>query len=598
MVHTSSTEIETRNIEQKIMKNYWQKNWFKPLLFLIIGLLIGWLIFGGGNGHENDHSGHDHVSVNEVWTCSMHPSIRDDGPGSCPICGMDLIPASAAEADDDAFSMVMSEAALRLAEIQVTHVKRERPTLKVWAPGRVETDETKEATISGHFNGRIIRLHVDFTGAEVREGQPLATVWSDDLITAQRELLEAYNRSELRPEVYRAARQKLRYWELKDHQIDAIIEKGEPLREVDILSPVTGTVIQRGVSRGDYFSAGTTLFEIADLSSVWITADVAETDIALLRTGIPLSFALRSRPGETHEAQISWIDPQLNSASRTTRVRAEADNPGGMLKPGMLLSGTIGISLPDEGLLVPASAVLWTGPRSIVYVYDGSGDSARFEAREVTLGHRAGDYYVIEDGLEEGEQVIFHGAFKIDSEMQLSDRFSMMNRDKGRLAPDDPHDREVKDVRDGVSEDFRPEFTAFIETYLEVKGALVESDFSEASSKASRMTEQLEAIGEHRNDGDAHMLWMEMYGNIAGHLRPAADAGDIETLRGEFRFLSDILVDAVKAFGIDGVVYQQYCPMAFGDEGAFWLSREDQIMNPYLPETMLMCGEVIERIEN
>ena len=580
------------------MKNLWQTNWFKPLLFLIIGLLIGWLIFGGGNGHENDHEGHDHASANEVWTCSMHPSIRDDGPGSCPICGMDLIPASAAEADDDAFSMVMSESALRLAEIQVTPVKRERPVVNVWAPGRIETDETKDAVISGHFNGRITRLHVDFTGAEVREGQPLASVWSDDLITAQRELLEAYNRRDSRPQIYSAARQKLRFWELQDHQIDAIIEKGEPMSEVDILSPVTGTVMQRGVSRGDYFSAGTTLFQITDLSSVWITADVAETDIALLRTGIPVNVALRSMPGETHEAQITWIDPQLNSSSRTVRVRAEANNPAGTLKPGMQLSGNIEISLPDEKLMAPASAVLWTGPRSIVYVYDGSGDSARFEAREVTLGHRAGEYYVIEDGLEDGEEVVFHGAFKIDSEMQLSGRYSMMNRDRGRLAPDDPHSREVEDVRDEVSDDFRIEFTAFIEAYLEVKDALVESDFDEASVKAGQMKEQLEAIGEHRNDGRAHVLWMEMYNDILGHIRPAANAGDIEALRGEFRFLSDILVDAVKAIGIEGVVYQQYCPMAFDDEGAFWLSRENQIMNPYLPETMLMCGEVIERIDN
>lgn len=579
------------------MKNLWQKPWFKPVLFLIIGLLAGWLIFGGGHEQEHDHEGHEHASADEVWTCSMHPSIRDDGPGTCPICGMDLIPASAAEADDDAFSMVMSESALRLAEIQITPIKKERPTVKVWAPGRIETDETREATISGHFNGRITRLHVDFTGAEVRSGEPLASVWSDDLITAQRELLEAYSRRESRPEIYRASRQKLRYWELQDHQIDAIIEKGEPMREVDILSPVTGTVMQRGVSRGDYFSAGTTLFKIADLSSVWITADVAETDISLLRTGNPVSFTLRSRPGETHEAQISWIDPQLNTNRRTVRVRAEAENPRGVIRPGMQLAGNIEVAMRDEKLVVPASAVLWTGPRSLVYVFDGSGDSARFEAREVTLGHRAGDYYVIEEGLEEGEEVVFHGAFKIDSEMQLSDRFSMMNRDKGRLAPDDPHDRKVEDVSDEVSEDFRAEFTAFIEMYLEVKDALVESDFDEASAKAGRMKEQLEAIGEHRNDGNAQVLWMEMYNNISAHLRPPADADDIEALRGEFRFLSDLLVDAVKAFGVEGVVYAQYCPMAFDDEGAFWLSAEEQIMNPYLPETMLMCGEVIERIE-
>lgn len=581
------------------MKNVLQKKWFLPLVFLITGLLLGWLVFGGSHEHEPEdaHAGHDHATADEVWTCSMHPSVRDDGPGTCPICGMDLIPATSSEVDQDAFSLVMTESAARLAEIQVTHVQKERPKIHLWAPGRIEIDERKLAVIPGHFNGRITRLYVDHTGAYVKEGEPLAAVYSDDLITAQRELLEAHNRRSQNPAFYRAARQKLRYWDLHEHQIDAIIENGDPIQHLDILAPLSGYVTVREVSRGDYFSAGSTLFQIADLSSVWVNFDVFESDISMLNTGMPVNFSLKSLPGETHEARISWIDPQLDASKRTVRVRADAQNRDGLLKPGMLISGTIEIIQPEEKLMVPASSVLWTGPRSLVYVYDRDAESPRFEAREVTLGHRTGDFYVIEDGLEEGEEVVFNGAFKIDSEMQLADRFSMMNRDKGIIAPEDPHEREIEDVSESVSDDFRSEFTAFIETYLEAKDALVVSDFDAASQQTSQMKNQLEAIGEHRNEGGAHVLWMEVYGNIAGHLRPAAEAENLDQMRSEFRFLSNLLVDAVKSFGIDGVVYQQYCPMAFDDEGAYWLSREEQIQNPYLPETMLGCGEVIERIE-
>ncbi len=580
------------------MKSKIRNNWPFALVFLLIGLLLGWLLFGS-SGHDS-HDSHDHsteeAAADEVWTCSMHPSIRDDGPGTCPICAMDLIPASAAEADDDAFSMTMTESAMRLAEIQVVEAKFERPEINVRAPGVITTDERTQNTISAHFSGRITELNVNYTGARVREGQPMATVYSDDLIIAQRELLESYRRRNANPGLYESARQKLLFWDIREEQIDMIIEKGEPVRQLEILAPASGVVTELGVSRGDYFRSGTTLFTISDLSRVWINFDLFEDESHFVKTGQTIHFSTRTNPGAKHEATITWVDPLLDTSRRTVRARAEARNRSGELRPGMLLNGELFVETDEAKVLIPSSAVLWTGPRSMVYVYEKRDDSHRFEAREVTLGNRAGDYYVIEEGLEEGEQVVFHGAFKIDSEMQLSDRFSMMNRDKGRL-PEDPHNREVQDVSDEVSEDFRAEFTAFIEMYLEVKDALVESDFDEASAKTGQMKEQLEAIGEHRNDGDAHVLWMEMYGNIAGHLRPVANAGDIETLRSEFRFLSDMLVDAVKAFGIEGVVYQQYCPMAFDDEGAFWLSTEEQIKNPYLPETMLMCGEVIERIE-
>jgi Cu(I)/Ag(I) efflux system membrane fusion protein len=262
--------------------------------------------------------------------------------------------------------------------------------------------------------------------------------------------------------------------------------------------------------------------------------------------------------------------------------------------------------------MVPATAVLWTGPRSLVYVKDPTADVPRFQVREVEVGMRSGDFYVIENGLEEGELVVFNGAFRIDSEMQLADSFSMMNRTPGAGAvPVHDHgqmqDRpgregsgrhtQIIDHSDHIPDDFRSEVSGLVQTYLDLKDALVASDFGEARRKATEAEQKLEAIGEHRLDGDAHTAWMQTWNNLQGHLRPMAASGDIEALRAEFRYLSDQMVVTVKSFGIEGVVYQQYCPMAFGDEGAYWLSSEEQIRNPYLPETMLGCGEVIERIE-
>ncbi|MCH8557890.1 MAG: efflux RND transporter periplasmic adaptor subunit [Balneolia bacterium] len=568
---------------------------------MLIGLLLGYLIFGGsGHGHD-DHSGHSHemttdANGNEVWTCSMHPSVREDGPGICPICAMDLIPASASGEDEGDFAMVMSESAVRLAEIQTVAAERMVPEKEIRLPGRVVADERNLSSITAHFPGRITRLDVNFTGMEVRRGDVLATIYSPELVAAQRELLEAIRFEESNPGMTEAAKSKLRQWELSENEIERIIESGDVQREIAVTAPASGVVIQRNVARNDYVQTGTVMFEIADLSNVWLQFEVYEDDISWILRGDAITFATRSNPGTTYETIAEFVDPVLNEQNRTVAVRASYSNNEGNLRPGQILSGTLKAAYHGEPqVMIPASSVLWTGPRSVVYVHDTSADGFRFEAREVEIGARAGDFFAVHSGIEEGEHVVSNGAFKIDSEMQLSDRFSMMNRNV--LAPEDPHEREIEDVSEGVSDEFRSEFTALVETYLDVKDALVESDFETASELTGEMVAQLEAIGEHRNDGDAHMLWMETYGNIEGHLSAAAEAGDIEALRGEFRFLSDLFVDAVKAFGIEGVVYQQYCPMAFDDEGGYWLSREDQIMNPYLPETMLMCGEVIERIE-
>lgn len=579
------------------MKTIFQQNWLRNILILLVGLLLGWLIFGGNNHSHDEHAGHNHTGDSTVWTCSMHPSIRDDQPGTCPICAMDLIPATSGMGDEDNFSMVMSEAAMRLAEIQVIPASLDYAEINVWAPGRIAVDERKRATISGHFNGRITELLVNFTGDFIQKDQPLARVYSDDLVIAQRELIEAYKRRDTQPALYRAARQRLLFWDLREHQLDAIIAKGEPSWAVDILAPFSGFVMVRKVTKGDYFTTGDTLFQLADLSSVWIIFDVFERDISLLSRGSKIEFTLSSRAGETFEATISWINPVLNPTTRTVEVRAEAANPRGALKPGMLLSGNIHITSDTPHILIPASAVLWTGPRSLVYVHHREQEGARFEAREVTLGRRAGDFYIIKDGLEENERVVFNGAFKIDSEMQLADRFSMMNRNTGVLVSQEEEEIEIPDLRAEVDDIFRRDLTGLVQEYLQLKDALVESDFAQAKRYSGEMVSTLQRIGKHRNDGDAHIAWMEMFDNLGGHIQGMQQASDIEVLRGQFRFVSDLLVISVKQFGVEGVVYHQYCPMTFDWEGSFWLSSREQIANPYLPETMLRCGEVIERIE-
>lgn len=584
---------------------------------LLAGMILGWLFFGGSGGSQIEPNSHNHEEVTvqageEIWTCSMHPSVRQDGPGSCPICGMDLIPA-ASEVSEDDFSMVMTEASMQLADIQTTPALLERPVKEVYLPGRIEIDERRISYITTHFSGRIRDVKIDFTGAPIRKGEVMATVYSPELVSAQRELLQAVQVRDRNPELYDAAVRKFRLWEFSDEQIQAITNRGNVQTNMEILSPVDGFVMQRHVVDEQHVMKGSVIYEVANLEQLWVTFDAYENDLPWISVGDRVTFQTRANPAEQYEATIDFIDPTFNPQKRTIRLRANVENGNHTLRPDMLVSGSLRAEMADEKLVVPSSAVLWTGPRSLVYVKDPDAQTPRFEVREVELGARTGDHYIIESGLEEGEEVVFNGNFRIDSEFQLADRFSMMNREPGSGAVPAGHQHGNMEMSeedhtgqqagasvesfDDVPDDFREKFTEAIEIYLNGKNALVESDLNEAQSAYETFIAKLEEIGIHGLSGDGHMAWMESYETLVNHASAITGAENLEAARLSFRNLSEELIRAVEMFGIEGVIYHQYCPMAFGNEGADWLSREEQIQNPYLPETMLTCGEVIEKME-
>jgi membrane fusion protein, copper/silver efflux system len=581
---------------------------------LLAGLILGWLIFGGS--HDQDpHAGHDHEMTTEngqeVWTCSMHPSVRSDQPGSCPICGMDLIPASS-EAREDDYSMVMTETAIQLANIQTTPVIHELPKREITLSGRISLDERRISYVTTHFEGQIHDVKIDFTGAPIRRGDVMATIYSPDVVSAQRELLEAAHNRERNPGMYESVVRKFKLWKFTDQQIQQIVDRGEIQTHMEILSPVDGFVMKRNVVDDQHVMEGTIIYEVGNLDQLWVTLEAYEEDIEWISVGDKIEFTSRSNPGRSYEAEVNFIDPTFNPQQRTIRVRADIENSDHRLKPEMLVTGSLQSEQQQEKLMVPASSVLWTGPRSLVYVKDPEAETPRFMVREVNLGPRSGDYYVIEGGLEGDEEVVFNGAFRIDSEFQLADRFSMMNRQPGTGAVPAGHQHGDIDERDhsdhqaesslepfdDVPNEFRETFTEAIQIYIDGKDALVESDLTGAQSSYEGFISKLEEIGIHGLSGDGHMAWMESYEPLTTFASGIVSADELDTAKESFRNLSDELIRAVQMFGIEGVVYHQYCPMAFDDEGANWLSSEEQIQNPYLPDTMLGCGEVIERIEN
>ena len=402
----------------------------KYSLILILGMFIGWLVFHPSQKTEEKHDHSTEVAQGSIWTCAMHPQIRMSGPGKCPICGMDLIPLAQSNAGFvDPTAIHLSKDAMQLANVLTTTVTKHKPVKEIPLYGKVQADERLFQSQTAHVPGRIERLNINFTGETVVKGQLLAEIYSPELITAQQELLETVKTKQLQPELYEASKEKLLQWKLTDEQIAKIENSGVIQNNFEVLSNTTGTVTSRRVNTGDHVSVGTILFDIADLSKVWIMFDAYESDLQFLHIGEKLSFNLQALPGTDFIGSIIFIDPVIDPVTRVAKVRVETGNQAGKLKPEMFATGKAYSTLSEytENVVIPKSAVLWTGKRSVVYVKQTDSEEPVFKIREVILGPMLGESYVITDGLSEGEEIVTSGTFSVDAAAQLEGKPSMMN---------------------------------------------------------------------------------------------------------------------------------------------------------------------------
>jgi Cu(I)/Ag(I) efflux system membrane fusion protein len=280
-------------------------------------------------------------------------------------------------------------------------------------------------------------LFVNFTGETVHKGQELARLYAPELVTAQEELLQAARVRELQPSLYAAAREKLRNWKLTGAQIDAITAANATSGTISILADVSGVVVEKRADLGDYLKRGEALYEVADLSKLWVQFDLYESDLAAMHIGDTVRYTVRSVPGKTFNGRITFIDPVVDPATRVARARVEVAGDVGTLKPGMFAIGTVQAKQGHgTALVVPRTAVLWTGPRSVVYVKEGEG---RFRMREVVLGAAMGDDIIITSGLEAGEEIVVNGTFSVDAAAQLNGVPSMMSPQGGPMPKGHDH---------------------------------------------------------------------------------------------------------------------------------------------------------------
>lgn len=416
------------------MKNIFGNQYVRFSLILIGGIFLGWIFFHSSPTLEEKHDHSEEVTKNEIWTCSMHPQIRMDKPGKCPICAMELIQVTqGGTAEMDPAAIHLTKEAAALANVLTSVVSSQKPVKELRLYGKVQADERLLQNQVSYIPGRIEKLMVNFTGEMIRKGQPLALIYSPELVTAQQELLEAAKTKKAQPMIYEAAKEKLRQWKLSESQIAEIENSGNIKTNLEVESTTSGIVTAKRVNTGDYVSQGSVLYEISDLSRVWVLFEAYESDLLFLKKGDKIDFTIQALPGTNFSGTVTFIDPMIDPVNRVAKVRVEMNNSGAKLKPEMFATGIIKSNLKEfkDMMVIPRTAVLWTGKRSIVYVRQ-AGEEPVFKIREVELGPMLGNSYVIISGLTEGEEIVTQSAFSVDAAAQLEGKPSMMNPDGGK----------------------------------------------------------------------------------------------------------------------------------------------------------------------
>jgi len=670
-------------LKEKI-KKFWKSTHRWPVIIAVfIGIILGFLISGG----SPDPSIHNHKTSppsteqkDEIWTCSMHPQIKQPNPGKCPICGMDLILATSGGEETGPRELKLSATAIKLAEIQVKPVERRYVATEIRMVGKIEYDETSLGYISSRVPGRIDRLYVNYTGTPVRKGDHLVYLYSPELITAQQELQQALRTlkklgdgidSTIKKTAERtsaASREKLRLWGLTPSQIKNIEKLKKPDDHLTIYSPMEGIVIHKNAVEGIYVKTGTRIYTIANLSQVWAKLDAYESDLTWIRYGQTVEFETEAYPGEIYKGKISFIDPILNPNTRTVKIKVNVKNPNHKLIPGMFVRAVVRSRLSMSGmvmdpdlagkwispmhpetvrdkpgkcdicgmalvkaeklgyiaareedkeapLVIPASAPLITGTRAVVYVAV-PGKEGTFSGRVIVLGPRAGNYYLVRKGLKEGEKVVVNGAFKIDSDLQIQAKPSMMNPEGGVAAPGhhnhgqttqpDKSETQVNkheshQITEQKSPDIPNGFVKSIEvmteSYFELQHALSSDNLAAAKKSTEKLLKKMAQVDMNLLKGEAHMKWMKLQSKIKESSQKLAKAAEIEAARVQFELLTTAVANTIKTFGGgETAVYRFHCPMAFNNKGAFWLQKNSQTRNPYFGASMLLCKDSVEKL--
>jgi len=409
-------------------------------IFLLVAILLG-AGFAGGLAFMRWRRAHDDAAVSErkilYWVDPMHPAYKSDKPGIAPDCGMKLQPVYADQGPVAGSAPVTSSAPegtfqispekQQLIGVRFGEVAFESQSETVRASGRVTVDETRISHVHSKIEGWIEKVNVDFTGALVQKGDPLVTIYSPELLASQQEYLLAIKAQQVMSRgalpdsagnsasLVDASRRRLELWDLSAAQIDEIKNTGKPTRAITVYAPASGYVTVRNAFPNLKISPETELYTLTDLSRVWIMADLFETDASKVRPGTGAVVRAPTANNGAFSARVTYVQPQVDPATRTVKVRLETDNPTMRLKPDMFVDVEMRMGYGAR-VTIPAEAVLDAGLHKTVFVDRGNG---YLESRAVETGDHIGDRVVVMSGLKPGERIVTSGTFLVDSESQL-----------------------------------------------------------------------------------------------------------------------------------------------------------------------------------
>lgn len=580
---------------------FFRNKYIQAVGLILIGIALGWVFFHPRNNNKVV-TAQDLTSSKIIWTCSMHPQIRQDKPGICPICGMELIPLDQNSHPADSSAVVLDQSAIQLANIQTSVVTKGNPLKEVRLQGEIQPDERSMQTQPAHIPGRIEKLLVNFTGEPIRRGQIIAQVYAPELISIQQELFEALKYKKTNPELAQAVEDKLRSWKLTTAQIKDI-EKSNTIRELfTIKATSSGTVVKKLVNIGDYITRGQALYEVADLSRVWVMLNAYASDLPWIKKGQEVSFTTQAIPGKIFHGRVSFIDPIVDPQKRIARIRVAMSNPSGKLKPGLFVTAKIH-ALPDKkpGVIVPRSAVLWTGDASFVYVKDRTSVAPAFICRQVKLGPLSGDWYVIKSGLTPGEEIVTNGAFAVDAAAQLAGKPSMMNpvsSSRNKILPENRSGQQSPMKMPPISPKLRSQLGGTIPPYLILVENFVLSDPAKVSIQSNILLNSINRINTSAYDSKMNQAWIDNLNRMKYCLKQMSKSKNIEHQRSTFVVFNELYFKMIRNVGLDHTtLYRQFCPMANDNKGAYWFSKNKSIRNPYLGKKMLNCGKTQETIK-
>ena len=541
------------------------------------------------------------------YQSAMHPWIKSDQPGRCTICGMALTPVFEGEKGFDVGEGITQ---LGSNSIQVIHVQSDavqrRPLLRsLRVAGTIDDDDTRHRIVSAYIEGRIDKLAVNYVGAEVVAGQPLATFYSPILLAAEREYVTLLKRSSAASATTRAsehqlmlaaAAQRLKRLGASDPQIAALDQKGDTDLHTEILAPMTGTVVARQVYEGQYVKEGDKLFELADFSTMWFLFDAYERDLSWIKAGLKVEVTTPAVPGEVFLGAVVFIDPNLKEMTRSAKVRVELGNPlveaNGQKRRKLFhklyADGAVKLEVP-EVLAVPRSAVLSPGGQAVVYVDKGGGS---YEQRQIKLGRLGDEFWEVLDGLSEGERIVTSGNMLIDAQAQLNQSVNQT----GGPAPAAPRDKESGGPLNETQLKAAKEFLSAAAGVAQALSADNLDEFNQQAVKVhTAMPALLNAFGPVEN-------WRPRLQKLeaAGHLEKAAD---LKAARKEFLPFTASVVEFARKLRAEQPefssvkIYQ--CPMTDkAVPGAAkigqWIQAAGPLRNPFFGAEMLDCGTEVK----